>query len=73
MKKWFKLKQVIKIEECHERCIMSCLKLLLNEKLGLSATDGRTEGSVTTCISIRNFVGDGIKTHKIKTSTNYQL
>ena len=25
-------------------------------------TDGRTEGSVTTCISLRNFVGDGIKT-----------
>ena len=32
-----KLKQVIKIEECHERSIMACLKLLLNEKLGLSA------------------------------------
>jgi hypothetical protein len=32
-----KLKQVITIEECHERCIMACLKLLLNEKLGLSA------------------------------------
>jgi hypothetical protein len=30
-----KLKQVIKIEECHERSIMACLKLLLNEKLGL--------------------------------------
>jgi hypothetical protein len=28
---------VIKIEECHERSIMACLKLLLNEKLGLSA------------------------------------
>ena len=28
------LKQVIKIEECHERSIMACLKLLLNEKLG---------------------------------------
>ena len=34
-----KLKQMIKIEECHERSIMACLKLLLllNEKLGLSA------------------------------------
>ena len=32
-----KLKQVIKIEECHERSIMACLKLLLNEKVGLSA------------------------------------
>ena len=32
-----KLKQVIKIEECHERSIMACLKLLLHEKLGLSA------------------------------------
>ena len=32
-----KLKQGIKIEECHERSIMACLKLLLNEKLGLSA------------------------------------
>jgi hypothetical protein len=32
-----KLKQVIKIEECHERSIVACLKLLLNEKLGLSA------------------------------------
>ena len=32
-----KLKQVIKIKECHERSIMACLKLLLNEKLGLSA------------------------------------
>jgi hypothetical protein len=53
-----KLKQVINIEECHERSIMACLKLLLNEKLGLSIqgccgrTDGRTEGSVTTCISL---------------------
>jgi hypothetical protein len=26
-----------KIEECHERSIMACLKLLLNEKPGLSA------------------------------------
>ena len=32
-----KLKQVIKIEECHERSIMACFKLFLNEKLGLSA------------------------------------
>ena len=32
-----KLKQVIKIEECHERSIMACFKLLLNEKFGLSA------------------------------------
>jgi hypothetical protein len=31
-----KLKQVIKIEDCHERSIMACLKLLLNEKLGIS-------------------------------------
>ena len=43
-----KLKQVIKIEECHERSIMACLKLLLNEKLGLSALYPRSRKGIFT-------------------------
>ena len=54
------------------------LKVFIKIQGCYGRTDGRTEGSVTTCIPLRNFVGDGIKTtppppHKIKTSTNYQL
>ena len=34
---WSSFIELIEDKECHERTIMACLKLLLNEKLGLSA------------------------------------